>query len=243
MKRWKIPLACRCQWRGLHTQDAPARPRNPILAGEIDETLEIDQTSKTISTTAGPLPISPLKDESFVKARQRWKERKLKPDVNKMNKFQRLLARNPYGRIPCPTCPCTLSLTLRQPRPWGLLVAVVRLPVPTCLASSCRASISWDTRRRAVHGGFLMTSRPNRSERPQWSRPLPRLGKSLYRKYLLNLRPRRRSNSEFESQTVARGTSSPAKRCCVGSPPLAMYIRAARNPCCVHHHRPDSLQI
>ncbi|KAJ4302067.1 hypothetical protein N0V88_002203 [Collariella sp. IMI 366227] len=61
--------------------------------------VEIDPKKKTVTTAVGNLPISPLMDPSFHEARQRFQKPKPKPAKSKYptTKFQRKLARNPYG--------------------------------------------------------------------------------------------------------------------------------------------------
>ncbi len=72
----------RGQWRGL--------------SGAAHD--EIDPSSRTINTPAGALPISPLMDQSFLEARRRWKLPKAKSDPHRKTKWQRIMARNPFGR-------------------------------------------------------------------------------------------------------------------------------------------------
>ena len=57
--------------------------------------LRINAKSKTISTATGSLPISPVLDPAWMKARRRQKkESPSKP----MGRFRKKLANNPYGQ-------------------------------------------------------------------------------------------------------------------------------------------------
>lgn len=57
--------------------------------------LRIDAESKTISTAAGSLPISPVFDPVWIQARRRQR----KEDPSKpMGRFRKKLANNPYGQ-------------------------------------------------------------------------------------------------------------------------------------------------
>ncbi|PNY29694.1 Uncharacterized protein TCAP_00391 [Tolypocladium capitatum] len=71
--------------------------------------LRIDAESKTISTAAGSLPISPVFDPAWMKARRRQK----KEDPSKpMGRFRKKLANNPYARAlstPIRRCPTTAT--------------------------------------------------------------------------------------------------------------------------------------
>lgn len=70
-------------------------------------------------TAVGTLPISPLMDPAFHEARQKFMQQKEPYTQAKSTKFQRLLARNPYGMLAC----CIdwpypkQYLTLLQPKP------------------------------------------------------------------------------------------------------------------------------
>lgn len=60
---------------------------------------ELNLETKTISTPAGDLPLSPLMDPTFHEARSlRYKTPKEKPQRgHPLQKWQKLLRRNPYG--------------------------------------------------------------------------------------------------------------------------------------------------
>lgn len=62
-----------------------------------DNWSEVNPETKTIQTVAGSLPISPILDPAWRKARQR-KKGKLPPNKNKFNRFQRRVEGNPYGQ-------------------------------------------------------------------------------------------------------------------------------------------------
>lgn len=67
--------------------------------------LRIDTDSKTVSTATGSLPISPIMDPSWMKARRRQK----KAVPGRMTgQFRKKLANNPFGRrhIPCSRRSC-----------------------------------------------------------------------------------------------------------------------------------------
>lgn len=56
------------------------------------------RASQTIETAAGPLPMSPLMDPEFHKARHKWLEAKIPARPTSMKtRLQRKLERNPYG--------------------------------------------------------------------------------------------------------------------------------------------------
>lgn len=72
--------------------------RDPVkLDPEAYSQMQIDPDSKTVTTAVGTLPLSPILDPSFHEARQRFTKPKQPPGKSKTTKFQRLLARNPYG--------------------------------------------------------------------------------------------------------------------------------------------------
>ncbi len=60
-------------------------------------TVEVDPENKTVKTAVGDLPISPLMDPAFHQARRKFTEPKPRATEHKPTKFQRQLARNPYG--------------------------------------------------------------------------------------------------------------------------------------------------
>ncbi len=66
------------------------------------EIVQVDPENKTVKTVVGDLPISPLMDPAFHQARRRFTEPKPRITEHKPTKFQRKLARNPYGSFPCP---------------------------------------------------------------------------------------------------------------------------------------------
>ena len=57
----------------------------------------VDSENKTVKTAVGDLPISPLMDPAFHQARRKFTEPKPRATEHKPTKFQRQLARNPYG--------------------------------------------------------------------------------------------------------------------------------------------------
>jgi hypothetical protein len=59
----------------------------------------INRERKTVTTVVGDLPISPLMDPSFHQARGRFTKPKAPPSQYKPTKWQRHLARNPYGNL------------------------------------------------------------------------------------------------------------------------------------------------
>lgn len=73
--------------------------RQKVEAGLGDDThgnpLRIDTESKTISTAAGALPLSPVLDPAWIKATRR--QRKDDPG-QRMGRFRKKLANNPYGQ-------------------------------------------------------------------------------------------------------------------------------------------------
>ncbi|KAG5946319.1 hypothetical protein E4U53_006605 [Claviceps sorghi] len=85
--------------------------RNQVEAGlgggDNGEAIRVDHESKTISTPAGELPISPLFDADWMKARRRQR----KDDAGKpTGRFRKKLANNPYAQAlatPIRRCPRT----------------------------------------------------------------------------------------------------------------------------------------
>ncbi len=65
-------------------------------------TVQIDPENKTVKTVVGDLPISPLMDPAFHHARRKFTEPKPRATEHKPTKFQRRLARNPYGSCSYP---------------------------------------------------------------------------------------------------------------------------------------------
>lgn len=85
------------------------RARTSLKADELDYwDFDIDPESNTIDTAVGDLPISPLMDPNFHTARQRFTQRKPLSPPYKLTKFQRSLARNPYGKHP-PSSSCSIQ--------------------------------------------------------------------------------------------------------------------------------------
>ncbi len=60
-------------------------------------TIDINPEKKTVTTTVGELPISPLMDPSFHDARARYTRPKPTTTQYKLTKFQRKLRRSPFG--------------------------------------------------------------------------------------------------------------------------------------------------
>ena len=73
--------------------------KKPISQGEPEEFgFEIDVDGRTVSTSGGALPLSPLMDPAFHEARTRFKGAKAPESANHgRSKFRRQLERNPYG--------------------------------------------------------------------------------------------------------------------------------------------------
>ncbi|KAK0674184.1 hypothetical protein QBC41DRAFT_72551 [Cercophora samala] len=63
------------------------------------ESLNIDPENKTVTTAVGKLPLSPLMDQSFHKARNKSMEPKPRVAAHPKDKFRRKLERNPYARM------------------------------------------------------------------------------------------------------------------------------------------------
>jgi hypothetical protein len=78
------------------SQDAPAVSDDGYL------NVQINSESKTVTTAVGELPISPLMDPAFHEARQKFTKPKPQRQEHKLTKFQRQLARSPYGNAPHP---------------------------------------------------------------------------------------------------------------------------------------------
>ncbi|KAG6010357.1 hypothetical protein E4U21_006921 [Claviceps maximensis] len=77
--------------------------------GDDGEAIRLDHESKTISTAAGELPVSPLFDADWMKARRRQR----KDDAGKpTGRFRKKLANNPYAQAlatPLRRCPRTAT--------------------------------------------------------------------------------------------------------------------------------------
>lgn len=63
-----------------------------------DNEFEVNVNERTIATAAGPLPISPLLDPRWREARTRAHEKEARPHKSKLNRFQRQLYQNPFGK-------------------------------------------------------------------------------------------------------------------------------------------------
>lgn len=60
----------------------------------------VNVSAKTIKTEAGALPLSPLMDPTWRKAKQaKYKKKRKPPPTNVMGRFQKLMVQNPYGNI------------------------------------------------------------------------------------------------------------------------------------------------
>jgi hypothetical protein len=80
----QVSQCCRfSQQQTTRAQDAAEEP-------------EVDVTTKTVKTAAGPLPISPLMDQAFIDAKSKWLNPKPKPLLKKLQ-WQKKLACNPFG--------------------------------------------------------------------------------------------------------------------------------------------------
>jgi hypothetical protein len=64
--------------------------------------VQINPENKTVTTAVGELPISPLMDPAFHEARHKFRKPKPQRQEHKLTKFQRQLARSPYGNAPYP---------------------------------------------------------------------------------------------------------------------------------------------
>jgi hypothetical protein len=83
--------------RNRQTEATEATESAPTLSVEDYSQVQINPESKTVTTAVGSLPISPLMDPAFHEARLKFKQHKEPYVKSKSTKFQRLLARNPYG--------------------------------------------------------------------------------------------------------------------------------------------------
>ncbi|ROV88655.1 hypothetical protein VMCG_10303 [Cytospora schulzeri] len=88
---------------------------------------KVNLDEKTISTAAGPLPISPLLDPNWREARTRGNV-KARPDKSKLNRFQRQLYQNPFAQmLSAPVRSCYVSRT-RVPGAFLQSFGLVRHP-------------------------------------------------------------------------------------------------------------------
>ncbi|KAL2268498.1 hypothetical protein VTJ83DRAFT_3344 [Remersonia thermophila] len=82
----------------------------PIPDEEYLQNVTINSEAKTVKTAVGDLPISPLMDPAFYKARMKYTKTKPAKPEHKLTKFQRHLRRNPYALAlaePVRRCPIT----------------------------------------------------------------------------------------------------------------------------------------
>lgn len=90
-----------------------------IREDKYGDEVEIKPETKTVSTASGELPMSPLFDPNWIKARRRVK--KEEPSIPS-GRFRKKLAKNPFGMpalVLCVLCVLALKiLTLLQPKPW-----------------------------------------------------------------------------------------------------------------------------
>lgn len=85
------------------TRDSLLRELESGLGEDAEgKALQIDADAKTVTTAAGPLPISPLFDPDWMKSRRRQKKSDPGPTVGR---FRRKLANNPYGQSDAPSQP------------------------------------------------------------------------------------------------------------------------------------------
>ncbi|KAL0932897.1 esterase-like protein [Colletotrichum truncatum] len=104
------------------TLDRAHRKQNELAAkferglGQDGEgnSITINRERKTVNTSAGELPISPVMDPDFAEVRKRWKGPKEKPNRSKVKdlkeRARRKLAENPYAHAlatPIRMCPIT----------------------------------------------------------------------------------------------------------------------------------------
>jgi hypothetical protein len=93
--------ACRAPVaRDFHTSSINNNDQTEPFSKEAYSNIQIDPENKTVNTAAGELPVSPLMDPSFHEARQKSTKAKPRRTEYKPTKFQRHLARNPYGSPP-----------------------------------------------------------------------------------------------------------------------------------------------
>jgi hypothetical protein len=114
-KRCRRPISCAgyqgpclpVPARGFRTStvnnndNQPESSQNALAASDDGySNVQINPESKTVTTAVGELPISPLMDPAFHKARQKFTKPKPQRQEHKLTKFQRQLARSPYGNAP-----------------------------------------------------------------------------------------------------------------------------------------------
>ncbi|KAK4100144.1 hypothetical protein N658DRAFT_497611 [Parathielavia hyrcaniae] len=91
--------------------DEPDRSQEaPADSDSVLSNFQVDAEKKTVSTATGELPVSPLMDPSFHKARRKFIEPKPTHSGYRRTKFQQQLARNPYAKAlatPVRRCPIT----------------------------------------------------------------------------------------------------------------------------------------
>ena len=110
------PSICRniscCSWQaataqshGFHSSNGKRSNETPPYTPKIEDeeySIHVDPETKTVTTSTDTLPVSPFMDPSFHEARRRYTKTKPPPFKSpyKPTKFQRILARNPYGTNP-----------------------------------------------------------------------------------------------------------------------------------------------
>ncbi|KAK1835929.1 hypothetical protein QBC39DRAFT_339962 [Podospora conica] len=89
-----------------------SKPHDEPLPDEAP--FEVDLATKTVNTVVGSLPLSPMMDPSFYKARQRFIDPKDKESSTvQKTKFRRLLERNPYAlALATPPRKCSATKTI-----------------------------------------------------------------------------------------------------------------------------------
>ena len=93
---------CYQQRRSITYDSSSVRQRYllQINNGLDDPSLVIDPVEKTISTAAGPLPLSPLMDPDWIEATRRWRyDAKAPEGTTAVGRFRKKLKKCPYGTV------------------------------------------------------------------------------------------------------------------------------------------------
>lgn len=107
-RAWSPSLVCHARFYSPPAQDKESiqnsqNSQNSQLQHEDDlefkDWAEINPQDKTVQTAIGALPISPLLDPSWQKARQRGPKKAKPPPTMNMSRVRRNLYNNPYGKL------------------------------------------------------------------------------------------------------------------------------------------------
>lgn len=102
------------RWRSYDREElTPEALRKQLESGlgndVYAQSLKLNPEEKTITTASGDLPVSPVLDPAWMKARRERQEAKRKPK-ELLGKLRKKTAANPYGAIPRKRCLLLVSV-------------------------------------------------------------------------------------------------------------------------------------